>query len=116
MHNPKEPEKQLSKTDILKEEIQTDVRQSLALERTVMANERTLMSYLRTALAIAAAGLTIQHFSNSVWLVWVGYALIPAGLVMGISGWLFYRRRRNQIDQDKQLLSLRIFKRRKNFF
>ena len=114
MPQPEQTEKEQIRAEVLKEEMQTDVRQSLALERTVMANERTLMSFLRTALATAAAGLTIQHFANPVWLIWVGYALIPAGLLMGILGYISYRQRKKQIDNDKQLLELRIFKRKKN--
>ena len=43
------------KLDAIKEELQNDVRPSLALERTVLANERTLMSYLRTMVAISGA-------------------------------------------------------------
>ena len=96
------------KLDAIKEELQQDVRQSLALERTVMANERTLMAFLRTMVAISGAGLTIQHFSNSVVVSVIGYLLIPAGLAIGYFGWRSYRNRKRFIDQDTQLLGLRI--------
>ena len=33
---------------------ETDLRDSLAVERTHLANERTLLSYIRTALALLA--------------------------------------------------------------
>lgn len=102
------------KAETLQEEIRTDVQQSLALERTVMANQRTLMSFLRTALAIVGAGLTIQHFSNLVWLTVVGLLLIPAGLVLGILGYFSYRNRKKQIGENKLLLNLRIFGRNRN--
>ena len=96
------------KLDAIKEELQNDVRQSLALERTVMANERTLMSFLRTMVAISGAGLTMQHFSNSQLVSVIGYSLIPVGLVIGYFGWRSFRNRKRYIDQDKQLLGLRI--------
>jgi len=40
------------------------LRYHLAVDRTVLANERTLPSYVYTALALAASGAALIHFSR----------------------------------------------------
>ena len=51
-----------------------------------MANERTLMSFLRTALAIVAAGLTIQHFANPVWLQYLSHKVARLAIPWALAG------------------------------
>lgn len=51
-----------------------DLRDQLALDRTVLANERTLLAYIRTALGLVGAGVGLLHFVSG-----------PAG---SLGGWL----------------------------
>ena len=62
------------------------LRDELAIDRTNLANERTLLSYLRSSLALLIAGVSIVHFSQGGWFSAVGFACIPAGVVIGIVG------------------------------
>lgn len=65
----------------------SQVRDQLALERTLLANERTLLAYLRSALAFAAAGAAILHFyAQQALLVTLAWGLIAAGAAIGIWG------------------------------
>lgn len=66
----------------------SDTRDTLALERTRMANERTFLAYIRTGLSLlAAAAVLFQFFSkiNSyVATVWVLVVLGVLVLVIGL--------------------------------
>jgi putative membrane protein len=93
---------------LLKEEALNDVRQSLALERTILANERTLLSYIRTAVALSGSGLTIQHFSHTLFFNILGWVLVPLGLLMALLGYRQYRKLKQTIARDKRLLGLRL--------
>lgn len=39
-----------------------NLRDELAIERTVLANERSLLSYFRTTITCIAAGISLFHF------------------------------------------------------
>ncbi|WP_373092168.1 DUF202 domain-containing protein [Zhongshania sp.] len=72
----------------------SDTRDTLALERTRMANERTFLAYIRTGLSLlAAAAVLFQFFSkiNSyVATVWVLVVLGVLVLVLVIGLLRFY--------------------------
>lgn len=72
------------------------LRDALALDRTLLANERTLLAWLRTAVTLGLAGVTLFHFAGA-WLAWVGLALVPVGLGVGVYGHARYRRTRDRI-------------------
>jgi putative membrane protein len=73
----------------------TTLRDSLAVERTVLANERTLLAYVRTALAFAIAGASAIHFIESPFVDVLGWIGVAAGAVTGaIGAWRFTRTRR----------------------
>jgi putative membrane protein len=79
------------------------LRDHLAAGRTDLANERTLLAYVRTALAVFAAGVTLVHFFDSVWLEIVGWMFIPIGivtLVVGIRRFQAMRRRIASMRND----------------
>lgn len=76
-----------------------DLRDKLAIDRTLLANERTLLAYLRSAMALMIAGVTILHFSDVSWFWAIGLACLPAGLAAGIIGALRYRRMNRRIHQ-----------------
>ncbi|MBN1774231.1 MAG: DUF202 domain-containing protein [Deltaproteobacteria bacterium] len=64
----------------------------LAAERTVLANERTLLAFARTALTLFVAGLTFIHFFPGGGLHIVGWAFVPAGVLLMLLGLWVYRR------------------------
>ena len=58
----------------------SDMRDTLALERTRLANERTLPAYVRTALSLLAGGAVLmQFFSTRPSYLAVAWLLIACG-------------------------------------
>ncbi len=74
------------------------LRDELAIDRTLLANENTLLAYLRSALTLVIAGITFIHFFSESWLLWLGIALIPLGLGVGLFGGWRFRRMQRSID------------------
>jgi putative membrane protein len=58
----------------------------LAISRTDLANERTLLAYVRTALALAAGGVGLVQIFTSPTVVALGWALIPASVLVLVIG------------------------------
>ena len=70
-----------------------EVRNSLALSRSVMANERTLLAYIRTGMTFIISGAGIIRFIQD------GNYILITGLIMIVIGvfflfWGTYRYRR----------------------
>ncbi len=55
----------------MKSEFHDTDRNTLALDRTVLANERTYQAWLRTGLAAFAAGLGIAKFLKGTMPLWI---------------------------------------------
>lgn len=71
-----------------------NLRDELALSRTVLANERTLLAYVRTALAFLLAGATLLHFFTETRVVILGGCLLLVGIALNIiAAWRFLRMR-----------------------
>jgi putative membrane protein len=77
----------------------TDIRDSLALTRTIMSNERTLLSYVRTGMTFLVAGAGIFQFvtEKSYILMLVGWLLIVVGGMIFAWGVLHFLRLRNNL-------------------
>ena len=58
------------KSVTLKTQVSEPDRNSLALDRTVLANERTYQAWIRTGLAALISGLGIDRFMNDIEPVW----------------------------------------------
>ncbi len=81
-------------------DIEANLRDDLALERTVLANERTLLAYVRTAIAFLITGASAMHlpglhpnpaFAETTYYV-VGWALVGVGAATaGIGYWRYAR-------------------------
>ena len=70
---------------------QLELRDELAIDRTLLANERTLLAYLRSAVALVLAGVSIMHFSpEEGWFWLLGLACVPTGVVAGAVGVVRY--------------------------
>lgn len=68
------------------------LRDELAIDRTILANERTILAYFRSALTLIIVGVTFLHFSEKGILLYIGLALIPFGLAVGIFGFKRYQK------------------------
>ncbi len=58
------------KSELINKEVKEPDRNSLALDRTVLANERTYQAWIRTGLAALISGLGINKFLNDIEPVW----------------------------------------------
>ena len=58
------------KSETLKPQVSEPDRNSLALDRTVLANERTYQAWIRTGLAALISGLGINKFMNDIEPMW----------------------------------------------
>jgi putative membrane protein len=76
----------------------TQVRDRLALDRTMLANERTLLAYLRTGLAFAAAGASSVHFLDTLAADVLGWALVAVSVVLTTLGLDRFRRVRRRLS------------------
>lgn len=63
-----------------------DLRDKLAVQRTILANQRTLLSFFTGALAVAVAGVTLIRFFEGHWAHWAGWAFLPMSAVLFIYG------------------------------
>ena len=63
-----------------------DLRDELAIQRTILANQRTLLSFFTASLAIAVAGVTLIKFFPGHWSYWMGWILLPFALILFIYG------------------------------
>lgn len=77
---------------------QLDLRDELAIDRTLLANERTLLAYLRSGVALLIAGVTMIHFSRQDWFWEVGAACLPTGVASVIVGAVRFRRMHTSIN------------------
>lgn len=81
------------------------LRDELALDRTLLANERTLLTYLSAGLALVIAGVSMIHFSNGGWFMWVGIACVPCGIITPAIGPYRYRRMNDKIGAARRLFN-----------
>ena len=63
-----------------------ELRDQLALDRTVLANERTLLAYVRTALGLVGAGVGVLQFVGGTAARLGGWTLVGAALVTLLIG------------------------------
>jgi putative membrane protein len=59
---------------------------SLAVDRTILANERTLLAYLRSGVAMILTGVTFIAVFPSGYVAWLGMGCIPVGVVVVVVG------------------------------
>ena len=78
-----------------------DLRDELAIQRTILANQRTLLSFFTASLAIAVGGVTLIKFFPGHWSYWAGWVLLPLSVVVLIYGFKNYFAHRQAIDAAK---------------
>lgn len=83
-----------------------EVRDFLALDRTVLANERTILAYIRTFIGLVAAGVgLIKVFETPLFSVF-GIICIVAGfvtIVFGIRRYTIVRRKMVEVYKTGQV-------------
>jgi putative membrane protein len=92
-------------SDIQEIKAKHDIRHSLAIDRTILANERTFLSYTRTSLTMFVPGITFLHFSNSLSLSLTAWLFIPIGLATFIYGMIRFYQKKAIIKKDKEMLA-----------
>lgn len=86
--------------NFLKEEL--ILRDHLAIDRTILANERTILAYIRTSLAVIAAGATLIHFFDAVWIKTFGIFLVLFGTAIIVVGIGRFKKMQKSINQIKR--------------
>ena len=75
-----------------------DLRDELAVQRTILANQRTLLSFFTASLAVAVAGVTLIKFFLGHWSYWTGWVLLPIAVVLFVYGFRNYFAHKRIID------------------
>ncbi len=84
-----------------------DLRDELAIQRTILANQRTLLSFLTASLAVAVAGVTLIRFFEGHWAHWAGWAFLPCAAVLFTCGFKNYFSHKRIIEAaDKSRVTL----------
>ncbi len=103
MQDEQEEIKKLKKKLKVQEKKNSEIRDQMAMERTIFANERTFMAYLRTAMAVVGGGIIAVKLANEIlYLKIAGYILIPIGLILGIYGFYRYLQKQKTILNHNQ--------------
>ena len=79
------------------------LRDMLAMDRTLLANERTLLAYIRTAVAFVAGGIGMTQLLPHAWALWVGWASVATGVMVGGIGIYRFVRISHRIRQESAL-------------
>lgn len=78
------------------------LRDHLALDRTVLANERTFLAYVRTALGLLVTGASFVKFGGSLALTVIGWAFVPAALIVAAIGLSRYQSMNSRLAQVRE--------------
>ena len=98
----KEKIKRLKKKLKLQEKKNAEIRDQMAVQRTIFANERTLMAYLRTAITIMAGAFAAIKLSQHVYLQVIGFVLMPVGLALAVYSFYRYFQKQRLIQRQRQ--------------
>jgi putative membrane protein len=97
-------EEDLNKSVISEIKAKHDIRHSLAIDRTILANERTLLSYTRTSLTFLLPGASFVHFTPGTGLAFIGWIFIPIGLFIFVYGYYRFNKKRSLIRKEREVL------------
>lgn len=84
------------------EKANAEIRDSMAIERTQLANERTFLAYICTAMTLVLAGFSLMNFFKEIFYVWAGAIFIPLGLAAGVIGLIKFVQKRKAISTHKE--------------
>ena len=66
------------------------LRDTLAIDRTRLANQRTFLSFVRTGIYFVATALGIFHLNESGNLDWLAWAFTGIGIALTLTGIVNY--------------------------
>jgi len=73
-----------------KEKAQLILRDTLALDRTKLANQRTLLSYIRTGIYFIMTAIGLSYLGKNTGFGWAEWALTGVGIVAVVIGFVSY--------------------------
>ncbi len=85
------------------------LRDYLAIDRTLLANERSLLAYMRTAITLFIAGISLIKFFDSVFVKALGEVFLAGTLLIFIQGVRRYKATQqmyeilNEVDPETAL-------------
>ncbi|GAB3194360.1 uncharacterized membrane protein YidH (DUF202 family) [Pontibacter aydingkolensis] len=80
----------------------SEIRDQMAIQRTIFANERTLMAYMRTAIALLGGGFAAVKLSQDLYMEIIGLILMPAGLLLAIYSLYRYVQKQKLIERQRE--------------
>jgi putative membrane protein len=98
----KEEIKKLKKKLKEQEKKNTEIRDQMAVQRTIFANERTLMAYLRTAITIIAGGIAAIKLSNHIYMEIAGVSLLFIGITLSVYSFYRYKAKQRMIEHQRK--------------
>lgn len=97
--------KRLKKKLKAQEKKNVEIRDQMAVQRTIFANERTLMAYLRTAIALLAGGIAAIKLSQHKYMGIIGFLLLALGGSLIIySFYRYFKKQRLIRKQQKEFV------------
>ncbi|WP_276499565.1 YidH family protein [Pontibacter litorisediminis] len=94
--------KKLKKKLKHQEKKNAEIRDQMAMQRTIFANERTLMAYLRTAIAIIGGGFAAIKLSHHVYMEAIGLIMMPTGVALTIYSFYRYLQKQKLINRQRE--------------
>ncbi len=76
------------------------LRDTLAIDRTRLANQRTLLAFVRTGLYLIVTALAIFEFTHAGTRSWPAWILIVVGGAVIVGGFLNYLYMRHKIERS----------------
>ena len=76
------------------------LRDTLAIDRTRLANQRTLLSFVRTGLYLIVTALAIFQFTHAGTQSWPAWVLIIVGTAVIIGGFINYSYMHRKIERS----------------
>ena len=75
-----------------------DLRDELAVTRTILANQRTLLTFVTASLALLITGLTLIRFFSGDVLYWIGWVFLPSSVIVLFCGFRNYSIHKRRIE------------------
>ncbi|MEJ8801321.1 YidH family protein [Pontibacter sp. H249] len=94
--------KKLKKKLKRQEKKNAEIRDQMAIQRTIFANERTLMAYLRTALAFAGGGFAALKLSQHVYMEAMGVVMMTIGTALTLYSFYRYFQKQQLIKRQRE--------------
>lgn len=74
------------------DEKRMELRDYLAIDRTILSNQNTFLAYVRTALTLFVGGLTFVRFFDQLIVEVIGWIFVPLGVATFIIGAIRYNK------------------------